>query len=162
MKVHIGKYKDDDSERKIDIKIHKWDSWSADHTLALIAVPLLKQLAENKQGVPTVMFPDGPEWLDETGNHNDAAMEVAVDKWDTTLRHIIWSLEQVINEELDAFVIQHAEFDFDDHPEDEGKDVFPLRWKVEGKYRVDAMGAYDDQIQVGLDYFGKYFRNLWC
>jgi hypothetical protein len=88
-------------------------------------------------------------------------MAVASDKWDTILRHIIWSLEQCIDEEFDDFCITRAEIDFDDHPEDEGKNITPLRWKVKGEYRHDAMDAYEGQIQVGLDYFGKYFRNLW-
>ena len=37
----------DKVDRKIDyVKVDRWDTWSMDHTLALIIVPLLKKLKE--------------------------------------------------------------------------------------------------------------------
>ena len=35
---------------KVDyVKIDRWDTWSMDHTLGMIALPMLKQLKETKQ-----------------------------------------------------------------------------------------------------------------
>ena len=49
--------------RNIKIKIDYWDTWSMDHTLALIALPMLKQLKEKKHGSQIVDLEDVPEYL---------------------------------------------------------------------------------------------------
>ena len=41
-------------KRKIKVKIDNYDTWSMDHTLAYIIVPMLKQLHETKHGAPFV------------------------------------------------------------------------------------------------------------
>jgi len=43
MKVCIGPYKEE-GVRKENVHIHDYDTWNMDHTLALIALPMLKQL----------------------------------------------------------------------------------------------------------------------
>jgi hypothetical protein len=49
---------------KIDyVKIDKWDTWSMDHTLAQIVLPMLKQLQATKHGSPLVEDEDVPEGL---------------------------------------------------------------------------------------------------
>jgi len=53
MKVMIGPYKDE-GVRKVQVAIHDYDTWSADHTLSLIILPLLKRLKELKHGSPIV------------------------------------------------------------------------------------------------------------
>jgi len=51
-------------DRKINyVKIDRWDSWSADHTLSLIILPVLKQLKETKHGSTMVDDEDVPEEL---------------------------------------------------------------------------------------------------
>ena len=52
MKVFIGPYPEGDETRKVEIEVHPYDSWNADRTLALIAVPILKQLQATKHGSP--------------------------------------------------------------------------------------------------------------
>jgi hypothetical protein len=37
-------------KRKVEVKIHNYDTWSADQTLAMIIVPILKQIKSNKMG----------------------------------------------------------------------------------------------------------------
>ena len=59
MKVKIGDYKDD-GEREISVKIDKWDTYSMDHTLAMIAHPMLVQLRDTTHGSPFVVFEDRP------------------------------------------------------------------------------------------------------
>jgi hypothetical protein len=42
MKVYIGPYKKTSDERKIDVRIDKYDTWNMDSTLAYIILPMLK------------------------------------------------------------------------------------------------------------------------
>ena len=52
MKVNIGKFYNPSNRRKINVQIDRYDTWSLDHTLALIILPALIQLKETKQSVP--------------------------------------------------------------------------------------------------------------
>jgi len=48
------------------VKIDRWDTWSMDHTLSYIILPMLKQLSETKHGAPyTEDFFDDSECGDE-------------------------------------------------------------------------------------------------
>lgn len=58
MKVEIGPYKED---RVVNIHIDKWDTWNMDHTLALIIVPMLKQLRDTNHGYPSHLTDE--EWI---------------------------------------------------------------------------------------------------
>ena len=40
------------NERKVKVRIDEYDTWSMDHTLALIILPMLKQLKATKHGSP--------------------------------------------------------------------------------------------------------------
>ena len=44
------------------VKIDRWDTWSMDHTLAHIILPMLKQLDKEKHGAPYTNDEDVPEW----------------------------------------------------------------------------------------------------
>jgi hypothetical protein len=130
MKVNIGKFpKDDSKERKISIKIDDFDSWNCDITFAMIAVPLLKQLQGQKQGVPSFCLPDF--------ECDDIALKIGSDKWDNILRHMIWSFEQILDEEYEIF----------------GMYQFGTNWH--------AYWAYLEKIDEGLILFGEHFRSLW-
>ena len=45
------------------VKIDRYDTWSMDHTLADIILPMLKQLRDTKHGSPMVDVEDVPEEL---------------------------------------------------------------------------------------------------
>ena len=65
MKVDIPNYDERDTIGT-EIVIHSWDTWSMDHTLALIILPMLKQLKATKHGYPSDLNEE--EWdsiLDE-------------------------------------------------------------------------------------------------
>ena len=47
-------------KQKINVRIDKHDTWSMDHTLAHIILPMLKQLKETKHGAPNVDDEDVP------------------------------------------------------------------------------------------------------
>ena len=52
--------------QKIKIHIDRWDTWSMDHTLANIILPMLKQLKATKHGAPWVAVADVPKELRHT------------------------------------------------------------------------------------------------
>lgn len=160
MKVFIGAYPEGDEERKVEIEIHPYASWNADHTIALIALPLLKQLKEQTQGAPSVDDEDVPEELKSTSaepKENDYDIDSNhFARWDYVLDCILWSLEQHVNHdhEEDKF------FKFNEAVESESG-LEKLLGK--GKCEIDKEGleAYHARKQKGFVLFGKYLRNMW-
>jgi hypothetical protein len=89
-------------KRRVDVHIDGYDVWSMDHTLALIIVPMLKKLKEQKHGCPFVDDEDVPEHLRSTAatpltqeekdtGHTD---DLWVQRWDWVLNEMIWTFEQ--------------------------------------------------------------------
>ena len=161
MKVFIGDYPNGDEERKVEIQIDPWDSFNADLTLALIALPLLKQLKEQKKSAPWVDDEDVPEELRSTSapakeNEYDTDANHFL-RWDYALDCMIWSFEQHANydQEEDKF------FHWDEtQSAPEGSVLNDLGL---GKCEIDEEGlkAYHARKQKGFVLFGKYLRNLW-
>ncbi len=115
---------------KIDyVKIDRWDTWSMDHTLAQIILPMLKQLKETKHGVPSDFIYDS--------NGKEIPFKRAERMWDNTLDRMIWSFEQIIDENNDE------------------------QFHTGGKYNAKAHQKHAAKVQEGLELFGKHFRNLW-
>ena len=143
-------------DRKISIRIDKYDTWSMDNTLSLIILPMLKQLQATKQGsqlvdnedVPPHMRYDGENWIHY--------------KWEWILKELIWTFEQLVDDSWeDQYTIQEGELDFDEHPEDEGKEFTPVRWKKEYIINYEGFKAHQERINNGLRLFGKYYQGLW-
>jgi hypothetical protein len=142
-------------KRKIEIRIDRWDTWSMDHTLSLIILPMLKQLKEKKHGSPYVDDEDVPKKLrlgrkwkkifDESykPEYTDAQKEEADDRfharWMWILDEMIWTFEQISNSEN-----EYAFFNSDG--------------KILDK---NAYSAYQERIANGTRLFGKYYCNLW-
>lgn len=92
-------------KRKVKIKLHNYDSWSADHTLALIIHPLLVQLNATKHGSPFVDDEDVPDELKSTAappkenewdtddNHHK--------RWEWVLNEMVWAFGQHIDDEAE-------------------------------------------------------------
>ena len=60
----------DKIDRKIDyVKIDRWDTWSMDHTLSYIILPMLKQLKDSKHGGPRVDDERSEEHTSELQSH---------------------------------------------------------------------------------------------
>lgn len=178
MKAKIGKYPKHSSRRKVNIDIDSYDTWSLDHTLALIIYPALLQLKATKHGVPT-------EFVNEVGGEDYSqqdsfdfykeshgeSWEKAAKKWDDTLDKMIWSFEQLIKEDYDK-LYHHGKSDYD-WVETDRLYPNPITGKMEKTYQMvdkdpnshwyDSEGhkLHEDRIQEGLELFGKYFRNLW-
>ena len=90
MKIKIGPYRNK-KPQKIDIHIDKWDTWSMDHTLAHIIVPMLKQLKATKHGIPSDFVIEGEDW------------ELSEAKWNLVLDKMIWSFEQLVGDNEFSF-----------------------------------------------------------
>ena len=127
-------------KRKIKVRIDNYDTWGADHTMALIILPLLKKIKENKNGSPMVDDEDVPEEL--RSNVLPPVEEYGTDgnwhkRWEYVLDEMIWSFEQLAN--------------------DEWEDQF----HKDGKFDRDGWKAHDEKIIKGTILFGKYYTGLW-
>ena len=96
---------DERKHRKIEVRIDRYDTWSTDHTLALIIVPILKQLRDNKRGSAFIDDEDVPDELKST-SAPPKEYEWDVDanfekRWDWVLDEMIWAFSQIINQDED-------------------------------------------------------------
>jgi hypothetical protein len=145
MKIEIGPYPDDcDEQRLVDIHIDRWDTWNMDDTLALIILPMLKQLKETKPGSPWVDIEDVPTELQLHGasrheiaqydmfpsdEHDTMVWDALHARWEWVMDEMIWTFEMLNSDE----------------------------YHVEWQFRRDI----DERMQRGLKLFGKYYRGLW-
>lgn len=165
-------------KRKVEIKIDRYDTWSMDSTLAMIALPMLKQLKATKHGAPNVDDKDVPKGLslrsteappkenewDVDGNH--------FKRWDWVLDEMIWAFEQLQPDSTWEDQYHSGEHD--------------LRWKKSDKtypnpitgeeectyemykgpddthvFNQKGYELHNKRIDNGLKLFGKYYRSLW-
>jgi len=126
--------------QKVKVHIDRWDTWSMDHTLAPIILPMLKQLKAEKHGAPFVDLADVPKELHgkkltkkqkESGEVDDKHFE----RWDWVLDEMIYAFDCKAN-----------------------KDVVYMRFGIEDR---DGMKAEQERISNGFRLFGKYYENLW-
>lgn len=154
MKIDIGPYTDDDTTRQIEIRIDKFDTWSADHTLALIIVPMLKQLKATKHGAPYVDDEDVPEHLRSTSAPPpDDPWDVDDNhfkRWDWVMDEMIWAMEQVVKDSEDEFY-DHSNVD----------NTSLKSWLKTVKIDREGLQQYHERIQNGCRLFGRYFQDLW-
>ena len=72
------------------VKIDRWDTWSVDHTLGMIALPMLRQLKRDKHGAPLVDDEDVPKELKST------SAPPKENEWDIDANHFLrwdWVME---------------------------------------------------------------------
>lgn len=168
MGVDIGPFPNGERKRRIHVRIDKFDSWSADHTLALIVEPLLKQLEKTKHGAPDVDDADVPKKLRWTKaerakyNKDGWTNKRFFKRWDWILAEMIWSMNEIAqdNPGEERFHSGVCDWKFE---KVEGSD---LRQMVKGPrhtYKLDRKGhdAYHERIKHGTALFGKYFQALW-
>lgn len=136
------------------VKIDKYDTWSMDHTLANIILPMLKQLKATKHGSPKVDDEDVPfelrsytAWPVEQYEIDDHWHA----RWDYVLSEMIWAFEQKVD-------IDDEEHFFD-HSKSTGK-----LWGddyVPPKVDWAALKAHQERRANGYRLFGKYYEGLW-
>ena len=164
---------DSKRKRKIKVKIDKWDSWNADSTLAIIILPLMKQLKETKHGSPLVQDEDVPDGL---GLRSTEA-KPKVDEWDTdenfhkrwewVLSEIIWAFEQMHPDCEWEHQYRGGYIDFVSEPckfDENGKPLlYEMKRGPKDTSTFDSEGykKHSERIDNGLALFGKYYRGMW-
>ena len=104
-------------KRTMIIRIDRYDTWSMDHTLSFIVLPMLKQLKETKQGSALVDDEDVPEHLRSTApGARDGCEEWDCDnnlhsRWDWVIDEMIWAFEQQIDDDADSKFYNHDKVD---------------------------------------------------
>lgn len=158
MKAYIGRYpKDSSKQRKVSIRIDKWDSWNADQTIAMIAYPLLVQLKATKQGAPFVDDEDVPEEL-RSYNSQKGENEYDVDsnhfaRWDFVINEMIFAMREL----SEGCNTEEQFYDWSNCKEDGS-----LQEQL-NNLKVDDVGlqAYRERLDNGCRLLGKYFLSLW-
>lgn len=102
LNVTINKF-NDWRGRRVIIQIDHFDTWSMDHTLAMIVVPMLKQLRETKHGAPFVDNKDVPKQLrgPKKPASDGSVDKFFFDRWDYVLAEMIWAFTYVRDEDAD-------------------------------------------------------------
>jgi len=163
MKVHIGPYR---KNRKIDVRIDKYDTWNMYSTLAYIILPMLKQLKETQHG--SAMMPAFEQTSISSVQYcfsfyeeeDNTAWEKGHKQWEEVLDKMIWSFEQINNDWEEQFESGNIDFSFEKVP---GTNYSEMKDGPNNTYKYDVEGAtkYQERIQEGLELFGKYYQNLW-
>jgi hypothetical protein len=156
------------------VKIDKYDTWSMDYTLGLIALPMLKQLHVTKHGSPFVDDEDVPEELKSTSappKENDWDTDANhFKRWDYALNEMIFAFEHKLNRDWeDAY--RSGEHDMIWIPVDkDGNEVpkgdhqfYQMKRGPNDTYvcDYDAIQEVEKRIQNGFRLFGKYYQSLW-
>ena len=149
------------------IQIDYFDTWSMDHTLAPIILPMLKQLKATKHGFGFIEDEDAPKHLhsiyalsNESWNWDGNAEA----RYDWVIGEMIWAFEQLCDDDAEEkFWIVKPKADWEDmkRPFEEGEKAREMKWLVHGELDTEGLKAHNERIQRGLTLFGKYFRTLW-
>ncbi len=157
------------------VKIDRWDTWSMDHTLSYIILPMLKQLKETKHGAPLVDDEDVPDELKST------SAPPKENEWDTDANHFArwdWVMDEMIfafeHKVDDSWEDSFREGEIDILWEKSDKSFFnPITNKEEFTYKMgrgpkdtykcdyDGMQKVYDRMNNGFRLFGKYYQGLW-
>lgn len=143
-------------KRKVVVKLDNYDSWSADHTLSIIILPLLEQLKKDKHGSPFVDLADVPEHLhppkDEVVDQNNGETDSLFhDRWAWVLDEMIWAHHAIVHDTSGQFFGHDEDDDFSDFQ----KSMSTMKYDREGHL------AHEARIRNGLALFGKYYQALW-
>ena len=179
MKVNLQKYPKGHGNRRIDIQIDTFDTWSLDHTLATIILPALVQLKNTKHGVPSEFTNriggdfDNNLVFDFIKEDDTEIFNQLCDSWDEVLDKMIWSFLQLSIEDDYDSQYHHGKMEIaweklpdKLHPNPVTGAKEPLYQMVDKnpeEHWYDHIGIqeHEKRIQEGLDLFGKHFRDLW-
>ena len=156
------------------VKIDYWDTWSMDHTLSPIILPMLKQLKATQHGAGFVDDDDVPEELKSISAPPKANDWDTDDnhfaRWDWVLDEMIFAFECKVDDSWeDAFRsgehdILWVPVDKDGNEVPKGEHKFSeMRRGPNDTYKCDyeGMRVVEARIQNGFRLFGKYYQNLW-
>ena len=148
--------------QRINVRVDRWDTWSMDHTLAHIVLPMLVQLKRTKHGAPNTDNADVPKELrmskkDTAQFAKDGSTDDKFFKrWDWILDEMIWAFNQKCRDDWEGDYYEYREMG----PE-ESKDpnsLFGLKLVWEDR---EGQKAHQERMTNGFKLFGKYYENLW-
>lgn len=160
---------DSKKKRTIEVKIDRWDTWSMDHTLAHIILPMLKQLQATKHGAPNVDDEDVPEELKSTSAppkeneyHTD---DNHFKRWDYVIDEMIFAFEHKIDDSWEE-AFRSGEHDIlwvEDEKVYNGQKCYRMERGPNDTYECDydGMKKVQERITNGFRLFGKYYEGLW-
>lgn len=139
MKVEIGPYTDENTERKIDVQLHDYDTWSLDHTLSYIIHPALIQLKETNHGMFYVDDEDVPKELRSGKSVDDESDEETEAKYNWVMDEMIHCFSLIVDDSWEDVYFQNALT----------------------RRKMDEWNEVHVRIKNGTTLFGKYYRALW-
>lgn len=149
------------------VQIDRWDTWSMDHTLSDIILPMLKQLKDTKHGSPFVDDEDVPEYLHshmaQPKEHEWDTDSLHHMRWDWVLKEMIWAFEQKVADDAEGQFFVYEEMDEIPTTRAERRqwiEEFNERAK-RTKYDEAGHRAWQARKANGLRLFGKYYEALW-
>jgi hypothetical protein len=160
---------------KIDhVRIDPWDTWSMDHTLADIILPMLKQLRDTKHGAPNTDDEDVPKYLQshmaQPKDYEWGTDSLHFMRWDWILAEMIFAFEKKAQDDWTS-EFHTGEIDWEWVPVDrDGNEVvkgehkyYTMKKGPKDTHVYDAEGAQKIQARItnGFRLFGKYYENLW-
>jgi len=165
-------------QRKVKIHIDHYDIWSMYSTLALIILPMLKKLSQEKHGSPMVELSDVPlemRFIETEDYDSQLTFDFYQDselcnqnvqcnihsRWEWIINEMIWAFEQLQPDSNweDQYWIIKPELDLS--KSDSSNGVSPVVWKVKGECDWDGRTKHQERITNGLRLFGTYFQALW-
>ena len=141
------------SDRRVRVTIDRHDTWSMDHTLGYIVLPMLKQLKATKHGSPIIEDDDVPH-LPKQGNasnegrqrdlfkseeHDEVCWKQYEDRWEWVINEMIFAFESLVGENED----------------------WENKYWTDKKYDSEGYTKEGERIQNGFRLFGKYYTALW-
>jgi len=139
----------DRRKQKIQVTIDPWDTWSMDHTLAPIILPMLKQLKQNNPGAPDVDDKDVPAHLHPKGRDKWGTDETYFERWNWVLDEMIWAFEQKCRGNWEGDY-----YKYEDDPD--SKFGLKLVWED-----PEGMKKHQERMSNAFKLFGKYYESLW-
>jgi len=151
--------------RTVKVHIDRWDTWSMDHTLALIVLPMLKQLKETKHGAPYVDLKDVPKELQpkkqtKKQKDNGETDSTHFERWDWVLDEMIFAFENKVNDDWEE-QFESGEHDLQWKKLEDGNYEMVNGPKHTREYDWEGRKKYQERISNGFRLFGKYYENLW-
>lgn len=151
--------------RKLVVKIDRWDSWNANDTLAIIILPLLKQLKEDKHGAPFTDSEDVPDSLKAMNaprvKDDWDTDDFHFDRWDWIMDEMVWSFEQLqpSSDWESLYYTGDADLQFIDL--EDGMSEMVHGPNDTSAFDKDGYTTHYARIQNGLRLFGKYYLGMW-